>query len=313
MLFYLLLLIASSHALTPDEIQSFQARPYVEGNTGVQGTVSIIDNGQGVLTIKSNGIPDHPTGAFDGSRAYPNYIQPQNNIFKIPKSPSIAASSTCAPMGTIGVAINGVSIFNPYSMGCCNAGEEELNLFDYCWGHPAPGNIYHYHIGSSCNYQLECGVPSGIDKNSMLSNRGDVGVALDGFPIYGPNDEDGTQLMSQDLDECHGKFASDGSYRYHITADFPFYIGCFRGTPLSNSGMVNGCQCEEVVEVCTEFGGGGGPPPPPRPRFSSSSGKEIKNLSDLLKLTNDGKFECCVDPTDCDYVYNVDTGIPNSG
>ena len=31
-----------------------------------------------------------------------------------------------------------------------------------------------------------------------------------------------------DLDECHGKWHGS-EYRYHITADYPYFISCFRG------------------------------------------------------------------------------------
>ena len=35
-------------------------------------------------------------------------------------------------------------------------------------------------------------------------------------------------LFSADLDECHGKWHGN-EYRYHVTADFPYFISCFRG------------------------------------------------------------------------------------
>ena len=35
-------------------------------------------------------------------------------------------------------------------------------------------------------------------------------------------------ILSADLDECHGKWHGS-EYRYHVTADFPYFISCFRG------------------------------------------------------------------------------------
>ena len=56
-----------------------------------------------------------------------------------------------------------------------------------------------------------------------------LGVALDGNPIYGPNASDFPALLtSADLDACHGRY-KNGRYRYHITADFPYSLGCFKG------------------------------------------------------------------------------------
>ena len=36
-------------------------------------------------------------------------------------------------------------------------------------------------------------------------------------------DEDGHQLTSRDLDECHGKWHGS-EYRYHVTADYPYFL-----------------------------------------------------------------------------------------
>ncbi len=58
-----------------------------------------------------------------------------------------------------------------------------------------------------------------------------IGVAFDGFAIYGPVDENGRTLASSDLDECHGRYNADGVYQYHTTTDFPYILGCFRGQP----------------------------------------------------------------------------------
>lgn len=56
-----------------------------------------------------------------------------------------------------------------------------------------------------------------------------IGIALDGNPIYGPKASDQTDLLtSSDLDACHGRFV-DGKYRYHITTDFPYVLGCYKG------------------------------------------------------------------------------------
>lgn len=57
-----------------------------------------------------------------------------------------------------------------------------------------------------------------------------IGIAIDGNPIYGPKASDKTELLtSADLDACHGRFVG-GKYRYHITEDFPYIIGCYKGS-----------------------------------------------------------------------------------
>jgi hypothetical protein len=52
-----------------------------------------------------------------------------------------------------------------------------------------------------------------------------IGYALDGFPIYGSNDNAKT-------DQCGGMNV-DGQYRYYLSSDRKGMIGCFSGTPVS--------------------------------------------------------------------------------
>src|SRR5581483_7753744 len=96
---------------------------------------------------------------------------------------------------------------------------------DGCAGHPNPGGTYHYHSISPC-------IPHINDRNAL------VGYALDGFGIFGPYAEDGNEFTSADLDECHGITSLipwNGKtvmmYHYVLTRDYPYTIGCFRGTP----------------------------------------------------------------------------------
>lgn len=65
--------------------------------------------------------------------------------------------------------------------------------------------------------------------------------ALDGFGIYGPQGEGGRVMTNADLDECHGhehSVAGDTGkiatrYHYHATAEFPYLVGCYKGTVVS--------------------------------------------------------------------------------
>lgn len=66
------------------------------------------------------------------------------------------------------------------------------------------------------------------------------GYALDGFGIFGPRSEGGKLVTNDDLDECHGhthEIDWDGEklemYHYHLNNQYPYSIGCFRGTPVN--------------------------------------------------------------------------------
>ncbi|XP_078688892.1 uncharacterized protein LOC144920547 [Branchiostoma floridae x Branchiostoma belcheri] len=214
-------------ALTPDEIAQFRTTGTLETNTGIAGWVAVEDNGR-QLYVTSNGIPDHRTGPFPGP-GNPNTIQEQSFMLKVRKTPVYADTPGCLPMGPVGLAINGVPLYNPQSAQCEDAVIHER--FDSCHGHPDIPGRYHYHQNPICAYVQEDGKASPL-----------VGVAADGFPIYGPVDETGRTLTSADLDECHGREVN-GRYQYHITADYPYILGCFRGRVLPDAGVGHRCVC----------------------------------------------------------------------
>ena len=76
LLFLLIALFPGTCSLDASEASQFQARSHTEGNTGLQGTVSLTEEGNN-YRIQSNGIPDHSTGSFPGS-GNPNTIRSQS-------------------------------------------------------------------------------------------------------------------------------------------------------------------------------------------------------------------------------------------
>jgi len=81
---------------------------------------------------------------------------------------------------TVGVAINGIVIFSPYT-GVGSVAPEDETL-DTCSGHPANGN-YHYHGYPNCLAD-EIGDDAPLTANPSHSSI--LGWSFDGFPIYGP-------------------------------------------------------------------------------------------------------------------------------
>jgi len=197
-------------------------------------TVSISTDGT-YITIKSDGIPDHKSCYFSTSdsryQAYngtnplfsknPNSIGTHSFVFKIPASPSVNAAHEATPLGPIGVAINGVPMYNQYA-GPGTPLTNEVNSFDQYNGHPDQSATYHYHVE-----------PWYITQNNTKSAL--VGFLLDGYPVYGPL-ENGKTLTSADLDTYHGHTGvtadyPNGIYHYHTTADAPYINGAgFYGT-----------------------------------------------------------------------------------
>ena len=159
-----------------------QARPVSVG--GIQPEVKIeIQNGFRLIT--SNGIPDHPTGAFPNP-GNPNSIAPQSYHYRVTTTPKLAGQETRTRI--FGVAINGVP-FDPGTAELWNNNPrwhyEALSglLFsrgglgvDANLAHVQPNGAYHYH-----------GLPMGLlQKRDYTHRMALVGYAADGFPIYGP-------------------------------------------------------------------------------------------------------------------------------
>uniref|UniRef100_H2ZCY9 YHYH domain-containing protein n=1 Tax=Ciona savignyi TaxID=51511 RepID=H2ZCY9_CIOSA len=139
----------------------------------------------------------------------------------------------------------------------------EFGSFDNCWG-------------------LVCNDPSGL-----------IGVAFDGFPIYGPNDETGRRVSKTDLDECNGRFDRYRKYRYHVTTEFPYTIGCFKGIPIPGYG--GACACNQLATPCPNQQPPGPSHPPTRRKRSVASGSSYGNMTAL---------ECCSSAATCDHLYH---------
>ncbi len=180
-------------------------------------------NGLPVETVTGNFPVAYDDPAFQIDRN-PNSIEARQIVLKIPVNPEFAAAPSCVPMGMIGVALNGVAIFNALDEGGRDAVAHEVQ--DICNGHPQMSGQYHYHGPSAC-------LPN-QSGNEML-----IGYANDGFGIYSMYDANGRELTDADLDECHGRTSEvswDGArikmYHYVLTREYPYTIGCFRGTPV---------------------------------------------------------------------------------
>jgi hypothetical protein len=219
-----------------DGTWNYVLKPQVEGNVSWISEFDVSLDGNGNRIITGNALPDHPTGVFPispSSLAYqydgnPNIITSHEVLYVLPEIPEIAAMPSCVPFGPSGISLTGSAIYHGAStLGNDAAAHEILDRFG---GHTDGTERYHYHFASD---DLQDHIHTHETGHSAL-----MGYMLDGFGIYGPHGEDGAILSSEDLDECHGHAHPvlwDGEimdlYHYHWTYDFPYTIGCFKGTP----------------------------------------------------------------------------------
>ncbi|MGC8484179.1 MAG: YHYH protein [Candidatus Baltobacteraceae bacterium] len=212
-----------------------ETKDIVQGSHAYSGSFSESMSGT-VRTITSNGLPESPwtTGTFpispsDPAYQYdrnPNTITAQHFDFSVPANPTVASTPTCLTGGPIGITVTGVAVFDGFDAAGYDAVAREVQ--DGCHGHPDNTGTYHVH-----GFLQTC-VP---DAGSPTQNSSLLGYAADGFGIYGPW-YDGKVLTTADLDECHGTTSPvewDGKivtmYHYVSTYDFPYTLGCYRGTP----------------------------------------------------------------------------------
>lgn len=215
----------------------------------------------GQRVFQSNDLPDHMTGVFPISPAddayqvdrNPNSIQSQSVRLELPANPVLAPQPSCVG-GEVGIMLSGVLIFNSFDAEGRDAPANEVQ--DSCQGHPQQTGLYHYHSLSGCIEDTAAG-------HSAL-----MGYAFDGFGIYGYYGQDGAELTNAALDGCHGHTHTiewDGRivemYHYHATHEFPYVLGCFRGTS-TIQGPIGGQsgQGGESAEDQQQPGGGGQPP-----------------------------------------------------
>lgn len=181
------------------------------------------------LYVGSTGFPDHPM--MKGIRSWQQQIPlPQDytgpNAWRIPLKPVAASSPAMIRSrflrGAIALAVNGVPIFNPQN----NRGEIALKIgeLDEWGGHCGRADDYHYHVAP-------------LHLQEKLGPGQPLAVALDGYPVYGLTEPDGS--TPKDLDACHGHEAAGMGYHYHASKTYPYILGGFHGEVTEREGQVD--------------------------------------------------------------------------
>jgi hypothetical protein len=203
------------------------ASAYRQAHWGSNVSVTFPD--ECTMTLTSNGLPNHalpakylmPRSGKDVANAplsgmalgladtptEPNYSTVSYNV--CPRLTTPVPSN----MGGIGMMISGSILFNGsegngmpamsdnvnYTYQDANGKPQIAAFLDTCSGHftpgGLPGRVYHYHANPPC-------VTSQVDIQGGPSHL--IGIALDGFPIYGGRDMQGKVITLAQLDACNG-------------------------------------------------------------------------------------------------------------
>ncbi len=182
------------------------------------------------LYVESDSIPDHQM--MVGITAWQQQVpitQPYagNNAWRIPLQPVPARTPMSAKnnffRGAIALAANGIPIFNPIK----NDGRTDTFLageLDRFGGHCGRADDYHYHIA-----------PLHLQKTVGAGNP--VAYALDGYPLLGLTEPDGT--APRNLDSFNGHSHGTLGYHYHSTRTYPYINGGFHGQVTEAGGQVD--------------------------------------------------------------------------
>ena len=198
------------------------------------------------LLVESDGLPAH--GMMVGITAWQQQVplpQPYvgTNAWRIPLRPVPAATGT--PIrdrflrGAIALAVNGIPIFNPQN----NRGEVSADIgeLDRWGGHCGRADDYHYHVAP---FHLEA--TTGVGRP--------IAYALDGYPILGLTEPDGTPPVG--LDEWRGHETPALGYHYHASEKYPFLMAGFRGVVVEREGQVDPQpRAQGVREALTQLRG----------------------------------------------------------
>lgn len=233
----------STMSCSKDDSTTDTSSPTTSGNTTVptifssnyKTAVSLSTDGTS-LTLKSNGTPDHVTPYWGvghalyeeqttGQTVNPGNLQSQVFVMTIPLNPVAASTKEETSLGPIGMALNGVAIYNDREGGNVPVDSGTLKSFDRAGAHSGPGGLYHYHFNGDFT----------SDDDAKL-----IGWLRDGFPIYGRQDKDGTYPSTLDANGGHiGATAEypNGIYHYHCSnvnyMNSGFYVlkaGSYYGT-----------------------------------------------------------------------------------
>ena len=275
------------------------------------------------LIIDTNGLPNHDFESTLACSGGGHCATAQSYTWSIPRSPvndttgghdstdcpEANGDKECAPdRGAVAVSINGVPIYGPEDgpggdavaaeHGAYNEDRQPIEL-GICHGHAAQGGTYHYHADGNCmHWHPENGESiendydestiQAVAQNTYDGNHSKViGVAFDGYPIYGfwgydeqmnvvemkssyelKDGETGYNGIDDykyteglgHLDQCNGHFGPtpdfpQGIYHYHSSMQngdgdmgFPYFLICYHG------------EADMSSDAGAGQGGGGGDP-----------------------------------------------------
>ena len=190
------------------------------------------------VSFDSYGLPDKTHTMMVGISATnqqiplsQDFTYQANNQIRIPLFFNESNYHIDTDSGAIGVAVNGVPLFDPSTQGAIhpNSGKRPHTLdegeLDFCGGHAGRGDDYHYHIAPKC-------LIDELGEQYIEVDKGPIGYAKDGAPIHAIGWFNKKNNIENRLDHCRGMRDSNGLYFYNVKPTYKWdIINCFKGEP----------------------------------------------------------------------------------
>ena len=212
---------ASAHAATTGVTK-------LPGFDAFASSIKVMRSGKYYL-VESSGLPAHNmmVGIKSWQQQVPNaQSYTGTRAWSIPATPVMSKAPMSAKnhflRGAIALAVNGVPIFNALN----NRGDDAYlsGELDNWGGHCGRADDYHYHVAP-------------LHLQSIIGRTSPIAYALDGYPIYGTTEPDGSAVVG--LDEFNGHFDKKKKYHYHGTSTYPYINGGFKGVVSEVEGQVS--------------------------------------------------------------------------
>ncbi|WP_052702238.1 YHYH protein [Marinomonas sp. S3726] len=181
------------------------------------------------FSFKSHSLPDESHTLMIGITGNNQQFPSKHNMeIRLPLNPLQASRVTQTEPGAVGIAVNGVPIFDPSTQGPKQSSGKPVSAatageLDECGGHAGRGDDYHYHIAPKC-------LINELGEKAIDERKQPVGYAADGFPILALGWFDKSNDIEAKLDECRGATDVSGQYFYNIESQGDYAIlDCLKG------------------------------------------------------------------------------------
>ena len=175
--------------------------------------VTTLDCSGGLATFRSTGLPSPSATLMVGITATnQQYPRPHDYTLSIPLTTTPAPEPTTPEPGPIGVAVDGVPLFSPWTQAETRTHTQEMGELDVCGGHAGRGDDYHYHVAPSCLIEE-------LGEEHIEREKRPIGIANDANPILALGWFVQSNSVEAELDDCRGMSNDSGTYFYNVQRD----------------------------------------------------------------------------------------------